>query len=676
MKLDPILLEILNTKVSAAADEMYYTLKRASRSIYVKEAADFATAILDVDGQLFAHPPSATFNFLIDTNYADTIRAVPDVAPGDVIFTNDPYFSNGLSTHLPDLHMIRPYFHRGRVVAYGWCFVHCTDIGGAVPSSIAPSLHEIFQEGLRVPPMKLIKKGVPNEDLFNLVMANNRTPDVNMGDIKAMLGSLETGAQRVADIIERHGVDDFLTGQKDLQDYSADKARDVLRRIPDGTYEFWDFMDDDMVSAIPLRMRVKLEVLDGRLNIDLTDTDPQVAASYNVPTMGGRNYWITFRLTSFLTTYDQSMAKNAGLYRSITVTNPPGTVMNAEFPDAVGNRAAPGRRVADAINGAVLKAQPGLLPAPSGGISTPFALAEFEADGAKRTVQVIEPMRGGMGALDGQDGVDARDNSMNNMQNHPLETVEADSGVIIRQYDLRPDSGGPGRWRGGVGQVITTEILRDGSTVLARGMERLRFPSFGVFGGKPGRPVRAFLNRGLAGERELSKIDQLAVKAGDRITFLMPGGGGYGDPYLRDPAKVLSDVELGFVSPGAAARDYGVVVKGGAVGAAATKKLRQGRVKENLRADFDFGPERDAWEAVFDDATVSKLNRALYAMPKSVRQSLRRRIFEHAVGDLPVAGGGRTLASVMADPDAIRARLAEVMNEIFGAEEERALAAK
>jgi N-methylhydantoinase B len=371
-------------------------------------------------------------------------------------------------------------------------------------------------------------------------------------------------------------------------------------------------------------------------------------------------------LTSFLTTYDQTMAKNAGLYRSITVTNPPGTVMNAEFPDAVGNRAAPGRRVADAINGAVLKAQPGLLPAPSGGISTPFALAEYEADGAKRTVQVIQPMRGGMGALEGQDGVDARDNSMNNMQNHPLETVEADSGVLIRRYDLRPDSGGPGKWRGGVGQVITAEILRDGSTVLARGMERLRFPSFGVFGGKPGKTVRAFLNRGREGERELSKIDQLPVKAGDQVTFLMPGGGGYGDPYLRDPAKVLGDVDLGFVSSKAAARDYGVVIKRGAIDEAATKKRRQGRVKENVGADFDFGPEREAWEAVFDDATMRTLNRHLYALPKSVRQSLRRRIFEHALPDLPVAGGGRTLASVMADADAIRARLAKAMNEAFG----------
>ncbi len=666
MKLDPILLEIMNNKVAAVADEMYFALKRASRSIYVKEAADFATGILDTDGLLFAHPPSATFDFLIDTDYASTIRAVPDVEPGDVLFTNDPYLSGGLSTHLPDLHMIRPYFHDKKVVAYGWCFVHCTDIGGAVPSSISPAFTEIFQEGLRVPPMKIVKKGVPNDDLFKFLMANSRTPDVNLGDLNAMLGSMEIGERRLADVIKRHGVKAFLSCQKDLQDYTALKARDVLRRIPDGTYEFWDFMDDDMLSPVPVRVRVKLTVDDGCINIDLTDTDPQVRSAYNVPTLNGRNYWITYRLTSILTTYDQTMVKNAGLYRSITVTNPPGTVMNAEFPDAVGIRAEPARRLHHAITGAIMKARPGLLPAPSGGISTPFALAEYKADGQKRTVQVVEPMRGGMGALEGQDGVDARDTSMNNMQNHPLETVEAECGILVQRYDVRPDSGGPGCWRGGAGQTITVEILRDGSAILARSMERLRFPSYGVFGGKPGSPMQAFLNLGRPDQRELSKIHLLSVKRGDTVTFMMPGGGGYGDPHLREPRKVLHDVEMGFISRDGAARDYDMVITDGGVDEAATEKLRRGRVKENVRADFDFGPEREAWEAVFDDATMSRLNRALAKLPKSVRQDVRRRLFERAVPDLSVPGGGQTLADVMGDADAVRIRLTDAMAEAFG----------
>ena len=236
MKLDPITLEILNNKVVAIAEEMYFGLKRASRSIYVKEADDFDVALLDTAGDLFGHAASATMNFLIDTPFAGTIKAVPDLEPGDVIITNDPYTSHGLSTHLPDIHLIQPYFHGKKIVAYGWCFVHSTDMGGSVPSSIAPSLSEIFQEGIRIPPMKFVKRGKMNDDLLNIIMANNREPEVNMGDIRAMLGSLETSGTRVRELIERHGVQTFLDAQTDLQDYTAKKARDVLRLIPDGTY--------------------------------------------------------------------------------------------------------------------------------------------------------------------------------------------------------------------------------------------------------------------------------------------------------------------------------------------------------------------------------------------------------------------------------------------------------
>ena len=665
MKLDPVTLEILSNKVVAIAEEMYFALKRASRSIYVKEADDFDVALLDTAGDLFGHAASASMNFLIDTPFAPTIAAVPDLDPGDVIVTNDPYTSHGLSTHLPDIHMIRPYFHGKKIVAYGWCMVHSTDMGGAVPSSIAPSLSEIFQEGLRIPPMKLVKQGKMNDDLLGIMMANIREPEVSMGDIRAMLGSLETGEIRVRELIERHGAQTFLNAQTDLQDYTAKKARDVLRLIPDGTYEFWDFMDDDKVTRIPLRVRVKLTVKDGKLNIDLTGTDPQVRAAYNVPTHGKRSYWITIRLTNFLTTYDLSIAKNAGLYRAIDAVIPPGILMNAEFPDACGVRHSPSLRVSGAINGAIVKARPDLMPAPSAGDLIPFALAEYDALGIKRSVQVIEPMKGGTGAMKGQDGVNGRDTSLNNMRNHPVESVESDMGVIFRNYDIQPNSGGPGKWRGGVGQLITVEVLRDGGSFLARGMERLRFPPYGVCGGKPGGHMRAILNRGRGDEKQLTKFDQQPVNAGDTLTFMMAGGGGYGDPFERDPERVRSDVEVGFVSRAAAKRDYGVVIDGdGAVDAVATSRLRVRRVKDNIHADFNFGPEREAWERVFDDETMCELNRRLFELPKSVRQDKRRWIIEQAVPNLPLAGAG-SLADVLADADGARRRLKHAMAQAF-----------
>ncbi len=666
MQLDPILLEILNNKVAAVADEMFFALQRASRSAYVKEGADFGVALLDVNGKVFGYPPSTTVQFLLDIECWPTIAAVPDLEEGDVIIANDPYMTQGLSTHLPDIHMIRPYFHGGQTVAYGWCFIHATDIGGRVPSSISPSNHEIFQEGLRIPPMKFVKKGTLNDDVAQVFKANCRIPETNMGDLRAMLGAMHTGDQRIAALIESHGIKTFLSCQKDLQDYTANKARDVLRLLPDGEYEFWDYMDDDLVSRIPIRIRVKMTVDDGRVNINVTHTDPQVSAAYNVPTANGRNYWLTMRITTFMTTHDQTMAMNAGLYRHITVTNPPGTVMNAEFPDAVGVRHATARRLNDAMTGAILKAAPDLMAAPTCGASCPMVLAEYNATGTKRNVMVLEPMRGGMGARNGHDGVDARDGAMSNMQNHPIEIVEAEAAVLIREYDVCTDSGGPGRWRGGVGQQVTVEILRDGGTILARGMERLRFPAWGVGGGKPAQPFRAILNRGKPNEERLAKIDELHVNAGDTVTILNPGASSYGDPYLRPPETVRIDAELGFISRQGAADDYGVVITDeGTVDKAATKALRAARPRDNRRTDFDFGPEREAWEAVFDDAVMRELNRRLYTLPKSVRQEKRRWIFSQAVPDLPVAGG-TPLTQTMGDPDAIRARLDGAMAEVFG----------
>ncbi|OFW39071.1 MAG: hypothetical protein A3J29_05565 [Acidobacteria bacterium RIFCSPLOWO2_12_FULL_67_14b] len=671
MQLNPILLEIMGNKVAAASEEMYFALQRASRSGYVKEAADFATAILDADGQIFAYPPSATFNFLIDCNYASTIRAVPDVEPGDVIVTNDPYLSEAMSTHLPDVHLIRPYFHDGRVVAYGWCFAHLSDVGGAVPSSMSPAFTEIFQEGLRIPPMKIVKAGKPNHDFYRIFAANCRTPDVNLGDLRAMVGSLEIGAQRVADIIEQHGIKTFLTCQTDLEDYTAAKARDVLRKIPDGEYDFWDFMDDDMISRVPVRVRVRMTARDGNIHLDLTGSDPHTKTAYNVPTNGQRNYWISFRLTSFLTTYDKTMCKNAGLYRHISVTNPKGTIFHAEFPDAVCIRASAPWRLSDSVAGAILKAAPHLMCAVTGGTMLPFALAEFAADGG-RIVNVIQPLRVGMGAFRGRDGVDGRDNSMNNMRNHPLEMVEHDSGVVIRDYDLRADSGGPGQWRGGVGQEMTIEILHDGGTIVARGMERMRFPPWGVDGGQPGAVLKVILNRGRADEREVPKIHELRVNAGDTLTLLMPGGGGYGDPFLRDPEKVRQDVVLGFVTREGAERDYGVILtRSGEVDDQATRARRGRRPRANVAKAFGFGPEREAWERVFDDRTMAELNRRLMELPKSVRADRRRAIFERAVPGL-VAGGNEPLAALLADPDAVRARLVEAVADILGAGVRRA----
>ncbi len=666
MPLDPVLIEIMSHKFAAAAEEMVAVIHRTSRSTFVKEALDFSVGVCDVKGKIFAFPRAAN-TFAIDRPCTVTINAVPDVEPGDVICTNDPYTSGGLVTHVPDLHLLKPFFHRGRVVAYGWCFAHFTDVGGAVPSSMSPTNTEIFQEGIRIPPLKLVKKGKMNEDIFRLFSANSRIPETNSGDIQDMLGALEVGERRIGEIIERYGVETFLNAQETLQDLAAAKARAVLRRIPDGSYDFWDYMDDDLISRFPVRLRVNMTVADGLVHLDLSGTDPQSKTAYNCPTLAPLHSWLVLKLSIFMLTHDKTIPLNAGMVRPISCTNPAGTIMNAEFPDAVAFRTLAAIRFNDAVTGALLKASDILMPAPAAGCMSTMVLSEFEPDAIQPTVHVIQPMRGGMGAYKGRDGIDARDVTINNMRNHPVESIESECGLIVREYDIREDSGGPGRWRGGVGQKMTLEITRDGGTLLIRGSDRFRFTAWGVAGGRPSAPYHLVVNEGKADERQLTKVDRIAVDTGDTVSVRMPGAGGFGDAYLRDPDAVLGDVKNGFVSRQAAAADYGVAITGAALDTAATKRLRLNRVRENLRADFDFGRQRKAWETVFDDATMLALNRRLYALPKSVRYEKRQQVLEQAVPDLPPTGQG-SVEGTLADADAARQRLARAMDKVLGPE--------
>ena len=363
--MDPVLFEILSNKVTAIADEMRITMQRTSRSVFVNEASDFAVGLIDLEGEVFAWPPgSKTTSINVPAAY--TISAV-EVEPGDVIISNDPYLSQGMATHLPDLHLIRPYYHEGRVVAYGWGFIHYMDIGGRVPGSMTIENTEIFQEGIRIPPMKIVKGGELNADFVKIFQANCRLPDINMADIRSTLGCLEVGAKRVAETIALYGADTFIECQSVSKDYSAAKARAVLRRLPDGVYDFWDYIDDDLVSDIPIRMRLRMTVADGTLHFDLTGTDPQVPAAYNVPTAGILHNWLTRRITTFIRTHDDTIPLNAGMYRHITATNPPGTVLNAEFPDPVAERHATATSFNNAVSGALLKAAPDLMAGPTCG---------------------------------------------------------------------------------------------------------------------------------------------------------------------------------------------------------------------------------------------------------------------------------------------------------------------
>lgn len=648
--IDPILLEILGHQFRAVTEEMGIALSRTARTTYVREAADFGTALATPAGKFFAYPAALGVSGFLDLDAGKALRAAAPLHPGDVIITNHPYDSGGLSSHMPDLQLIRPYFHEGEIIACGWAFVHTADIGGMVPSSIAPDLSELFQEGLIIPPLKIVERGALNDDVVTLYRANCRMPDTNFGDIKAMLVALQTGADRVDDLIARHGADTVRAAQGDLVAYAKDKARAVQTMVPDGTVTFSDYLDDDYVSPIPVRVKCTMTAKAGHIHLDFMGTDSQVPAAYNVPTGGVRHPWLTLRLMQFVASYDKTIPLNYGLFENITVSVPEGTVLNPEPPAPVGIRSATAIRVNDVLTGCLARAAPGLIPAPSGGTVVPTVLAEYDAALGTRRVQVMQSIIGGTGGREGGDGVDGRDSSLANCFNTPTESSEAEVDAVIEHYGLRPDSGGPGEWRGGTGLIFTIRVNRPGGAVLGRGLERFVFRPFGIAGGSAGAPARVILNWRTPAERELGKISMFEPEPGDTITLMSAGGGGYGDPFRRPVAWVLRDVAAGFVTPDAARVDYGVVIEAGRVDDAATEALRA--APRDTRPEIDFGPERTAWDAAFDDARMDALMTALLALPAALRITERHAFWTAVLPDL----GKRPLPAAIGDPAEARTR--------------------
>jgi N-methylhydantoinase B len=654
----PVLLEIIGHQFRAATEEMGIALSRTARTTYVREAADFGTALATPAGKFFAYPAALGVSGFLDLDAGKALAGVDTLAAGDVIITNHPYDSGGLSSHMPDLQLLRPYFHEGRIVALGWAFVHTSDIGGMVPSSIAPNLSELFQEGLIIPPTKLVRAGTLNADFETLYRANCRMPDANMGDIQAMLVALETGAQRVEALIRTHGAPVFLAAQAALVDYAKNKARIVQRRLPDGDYTFWDYLDDDFVSPIPVRVRCTMTVRDGQLHLDYTGTDPQVPAAYNVPTGGVRHPWLTLRLMQFVASYDATIPLNYGLFENISVNVPKGSLLNPEFPAAVGIRSASAIRVNDVLTGCIARAAPELIPAPSGGTVVPTVLAEYDDRIGTRRVQVMQSLVGGTGGRMGADGVDGRDPSLANCFNTPTEASEAEVAAIVTEYGLRPNSGGAGKWRGGTGLIFTMRIDKAGSAVLGRGLERYVFRPYGLAGGCPGMAARVVLNIGTPHQRDLGKISMVEPEPGDTVTLMSAGGGGYGDPFARPVEAVLRDLRGGFIDASVALQDYGVVTQEGALDSAATHELR--RLPRPPRPAFDFGPERAVWEQVFDDATMCALVAALLGYPPALRISLRQRLMARLLPDL----GRVPMVDLIPDPAPVRAALARAITSL------------
>jgi N-methylhydantoinase B len=632
MRLDSLTLEILRNYLQGAVEEMAYVVERTAYTTFVKETADFTCGLLNPSGEFFAYPVELGVASFGGISYAETLEAVGPLEPGDVVITNDPYGSAAAATHLPDIHLVKPIFWEDRLVAYGAGFLHSSDVGGMVPASITPRASEIFQEGLRLPPKKLFKRGEVNRDLLDVILANCRIPEQNWGDLQALVAGLTTGERRMHELIRRFGTDTVDKAMDDLIDYATRKVEALIRRMPAGRYEFSDYIEDDVVTKIPIRLKVALTIADGEIHLDFTGSDIQVSSALNVPTAGKVHPFMSVALVNYFATRDRTIPLNAGVLRRVRMTLPEGSVVNPKFPAACGVRYATVLRIYDAVLGALARAVPEDIPAASGGQGCMVALSLPDPEAGRRHVTVIEPMIGGGGGRPARDGVDGCDASLGFLKTTPAETLEAEVPIVVRRFHLIPDSAGPGRFRGGFGVRLDFQVFQPEGLVTARGMERLRFAPWGVAGGTAGSTGSVMLNPGTAAERTIPKIDVLALEPGDVLSVRTPGGGGHGDRFTRPPSHVLADVLSGLVSRERAREAYGVVLDGDRVDEPATAALRAARRGDEpagvgIDAAFDFGAARREHERRWSPALQDAFIGLLMSLPAPYRAYVRRILY-------------------------------------------------
>lgn len=549
--LGPIELEVLRNALTAAAAEMDVTIWRTSRSTIVRELLDYSTAIFDRDG--FNVAQSARIPQHLNSMGAGLLeivrRFIPldDWRPGDVVVTNDPYCGG---QHLPDILGFRPVFHEGERVAIVGTLCHHLDVGGISAGSYGATATEIFQEGLRIPPLKLYRAGILNEEVLAMMRQNVRKPDILWGDLQSQLASLVIGEGNLQRLAAKYGNATLIAACAQILDGSERATRAMIGRMPDGRYEFEDFLDDDGISDAPIRIHAAIEITGEEMVFDLSGSGPQAAGPINA-TLASSLSAVSYAVMACA---DEPIPANAGCYRPIRTVAPEGLIVNARHPAPVANRVAVTHRLINVLFGALHQAIPDRIPAAYYGVSYVCTLQTVADDGDRRVLVEIEI--GGAGGHPLEDGASAYSSGMHNNANIPIEMIESDTPLTILRYGLLPDSAGAGEHRGGLGLCREWRI-DSAEAVFTANLERFRFRPYGLAGGAAAAPGRLTLIRGGVETALRSKVGNLHLVRGDVIRLDTSGGGGFGAPSARDPAAIARDVALGYVTRQAAARDYG-----------------------------------------------------------------------------------------------------------------------
>lgn len=551
-EVDPIALEITWNGLKSVADECFLTIMRSAFSTNIKERHDHSTAIADASGRLVAQAENALpihlasmaglMTFILD-QYGDTL------APGDIFIGNDPHVAGG--THLPDINLAAPIFDGETLIGFVANIVHHADVGGAAVGSMSGGLDEIYKEGLRIPIVRLYRKGELVEDMQRLLLLNMRLPEERLGDLNAQIAAAHLGRRRVEEIVANIGAEVLTQTFDNIIDRTRMRMQAAITSLPDGEYAFSDVMDDDGAGTEDILINLVIRKMGETIAFDFTGTDPQMVGNFNC-TFNATQSAVCFALKALL---DPEVPNNHGIFDAIDITAPEGTVVNCVFPAAVAMRANTCQRIVDVVIGALTEALPDRVIGATNGANTSAVFAGTDPRNGKRYVY-LETLGGGMGARATHDGKDGVQVNITNTSNLPIEAIEQEYPLRVEGYALVEDSGGAGRNRGGMG---IRRILRPvGHTCEFNGVgERFRNRPWGVFGGQPGGTGSFAIETEGEPTRALSpKASKIKLTPASRVVIETPGAGGYGPPEERGAAALEEDKRSGKFTQGFINKNY------------------------------------------------------------------------------------------------------------------------
>jgi N-methylhydantoinase B len=567
MQIDPITFAVIKSGLDAIADDMAYTVVRIARSEIVKDVMDFSAAICAADGQMVAQAKTIAQHLgaIPEAMQAVLAKFGDDLGEGDAVIMNDPYHGG---MHLPDIFMFMPLFGGGRRRAFAVVICHHTDVGGRVPGSNASDSTEIYQEGLRIPPLKLYARGVLNDTLATMIKINVRVPERVWGDLSAQYAAAQVGKRGLDKLLQRYGADVVEAYMAELIDYAERLTRAEIKQWRKGRYAFTDYIDGDGISDQPIPIKAAITVReDGSLLVDYTGSSPQVRGALNSTLSFTRS--LTY--LSVRCVLSQEIPNNVGVFRCIEVEVPAASVLNPVLPGACAARALTGYRVFDTVLGALAQIVSERVPAAGEGGNSVICISGLRAN--RKPFIIVDMLCGAWGGRPDKDGLEAVTNASQNLSNMPVEVMEAEHPVRVEEYTFVPDSCGAGRWRGGVGLRRSYRVLANEALLQLRS-DRVAFQPYGLAGGRPGGSSRNFIEIGGRRQPLAGKVTMTLPHAA-LIVHEQAGGGGFGDPLTRDPELVLQDVLDGKISADYARQQHGVVLAAsGEIDAVATAHRR------------------------------------------------------------------------------------------------------